>query len=294
MKKIIVKAIIAFHLLLFLSTLFYQLPEAQMAVITQFGRPTRVVKTAGLHLKLPWPLERARKIDGRLLTFDPQAEEFLTKDKKNLIVDAFMLYQVKDPLKFLVSVRDRIGAEARLADLLYSAIGAQVGQTSFSSLISDIPDQMRLQAVCDSIQKNCDLIASENFGINVKAALIKRLAYPPQNRVAVFERMKAERGRMARLYRSEGEEEAQKIRSSADLEAALLIAKANQEALTISGEGEGKAADIYRTAMQKDAEFYRFLRSLDAYGKFLNERTTIVLPNDSELLQVLRKGPGSK
>ncbi|HDH57324.1 MAG TPA: hypothetical protein ENF16_01815 [Bacteroidetes bacterium] len=105
--------------------------------------------------------------------------------------------------------------------------------------------------------------------------------------------MKAERGRIARKYRSEGEEEAQKIRSGADLESALLLAEANQEAITIKGEGEAKAADIYRQAIQKDPEFYRFLRSLDAYNAFMNERTTVVLPNDSELLQVLRKGPPS-
>jgi membrane protease subunit HflC len=106
--------------------------------------------------------------------------------------------------------------------------------------------------------------------------------------------MKAERGRIARQYRSEGEENAQKIRSSADLEAAIIMAEANQKAMIVEGEGEARAANIYRQAIQKDPEFYRFLRSLDAYKAFMDERTTVILPNDSELLEVLREGPSGK
>jgi membrane protease subunit HflC len=279
---------------LLLISVCYQVNESQVAVLTQFGRPIAVVSSAGLHLKLPYPVQRVHKLDGRLLTFDPQAEEFLTLDKKNLIVDAFLLWQIKDPVKFLVSVADRSGAEARLADLLYSAIGSELGKAPFSALISDVPGEMHLDEISAAIEANCRQPALENFGIEVHRALIKRLYYPPQNRAAVFERMKAERARIARQYRSEGEEEAQKIRSAADLQAALILAQANQEALTIQGEAESRAADIYRSAIQKDAEFYRFLRSLDAYKAFLDERTTVVLPNDSELLEVLRKGPSSK
>ncbi len=282
--------IIGVVLLLLMISVFYQVNETQVAVLTQFGRPVAVVSQAGLHAKLPFPIQQVHKQDSRLLTFDPPAEEFLTLDKKNLIVDAFLLWQVKNPVKFLVSVSDRPGAEARLADLLYSALGAQLGRVPFSALISDVPGEMRLEEICRAVEETCRRPALENFGIEVRRAMIKRLYYPPQNRTAVFERMKAERGRIARQYRSEGEEEAQKIRSSADLESALILAQANQEALTIQGQAEAKAADIYRSAIQKDADFYKFLRSLDAYKAFLDERTTVVLPNDSELLEVLRKG----
>lgn len=291
MKKTIAYAAIALILILLISSILYQVSESQVAVITQFGRPVRAVESPGLRAKWPYPIQRVFKFDSRLLTFDPQSAEFLTKDKKNLIVDAFMLWQINDPIQFLVSVGNRSGAEARLADLLYSALGIQIGQAPFHDLISEVPDEMRLAEICKSIEESCHQVALENFGIDVKSALIKRLSYPPQNRVAVFERMKAERGRIARRYRSEGEEGAQKIRSGADLEAALLLAEANQKAIIITGEGEARAADIYRAAIQKDPEFYRFLRSLDAYNAFMNERTTIVLPNDSELLQVLREGP---
>lgn len=283
----------AFVLIFLIVSILYQVSESQIGVLTQFGRPVQTIESPGLHAKWPYPFQRVIKLDRRLLTFDPQSSEFLTKDKKNLIIDAFMLWQIEDPIKFLVSVANRSGAEARLADLLYSAIGVQIGQASFSDLISEVPGEMRLSEICNAIEESCRRNAADNFGINVKKALIKRISYPPQNRVAVFERMKAERGRIARKYRSEGEEEAQKIRSGADLESALLLAEANQEAITIKGEGEAKAADIYRRAIQQDPEFYRFLRSLDAYNAFMNERTTVVLPNDSELLQVLRKGPPS-
>ncbi len=272
------------------SSVFYQVWESQTAVITQFGKPIKAVDEPGLHVKWPAPFQRVEKFDSRLLTFDPQPAEFITQDKKNLFFDAFILWRITDPIQFLVTVGDRRGAEARLSDLLYSALGSHIGRTPFHGLISIVPEEMHLQAICDSVRVQCDRTARRNFGIEVKSAFIKRITYPPQNRVAVFERMKAERGRIARQYRSEGEELAQKIRSNADLEAALILAQADQEAITISGEGEAKAADIYRKAIQKDPEFYRFLRSLDAYNKFLNDKTTMVLPNDSELLEVLRRG----
>ncbi len=291
MKKTISYIILAIFVLLFFLSIFYQVQETQVAVVTQFGRPVRAVEASGLHYKLPYPFQRVTKYDSRLLTFDPQSSEFLTKDKKNLIIDAFILWRISDPIKFKVSVADRYGAEARLADLLYSALGTQIGTAPFHELISDVPGEQRLAEICKVIQEGCNEIAMENYGIEVKRTLIKRITYPPQNRVAVFERMKAERGRIARRYRSEGEESAQKIRSDADLEAALLLAEANQQAIIISGDGEAKAANIYRKAIQKDPEFYRFLRSLDAYNKFMTDRTIIVLPNDSELLQVLRDGP---
>ncbi|MBU0519697.1 protease modulator HflC [bacterium] len=275
---------------LILSSVFYQLWESQVAVITQFGKPIKTITEPGLHAKLPFPFQRVQKLDSRLLTFDPPSAEFLTEDKKNLIVDAFMLWQISDPVKFLVSVKDRSGAEARLSDLLYSSVGRNIGHAPFAALISTKDQEQKLDEICAAIRENCSQAALENFGIEVKSALIKRLAYPAQNRVAVFERMKAERGRIARQYRSEGEESAQKIRSNADLEAALVLADAQQKAIIIAGEGEAQAANIYRQAIQQDPQFYKYLRSLDAYGKFLNDKTTIVLPNDSELLQVLREG----
>ncbi len=294
MKKITSCLILSVVVLFLVTSVFYQVHESQIAVVTQFGKPVRTVVESGLHAKWFYPFQKVHCFDRRLLTFDPPSAEFLTKDKKNLIVDAFMLWEVSDPIKFFVAVGNRSGAEARLADLLYSALGTKVGQKPFSALISSVPGQMELEEICNTIEESCQGIAAENFGINVRTVLIKRLAYPPQNRVAVFDRMKAERGRIARLYRSEGEEGAQKIRSSADLESALLLAEANQRAIMIEGAGEAKAADIYRQAIQQDPEFYRFLRSLDAYKVFMDERTTVVLPNDSELLEVLRNGPTGK
>ncbi|TKJ41658.1 protease modulator HflC [candidate division LCP-89 bacterium B3_LCP] len=291
MKKSITYAILALIVITLINSSLYQVNENQVAVITSFGRPVKAVEKSGLHAKWIYPFHKVQKFDRRLLTFDPQATELLTKDKKNLNVDAFLLWRIEDPIQFLVSVGNRSGAEARLADLLYSAMGTKIGQAMFSELISNVPGEMKLMEICRTIEESCYEIASEDLGIKVESVLIKRIAYPPQNRVAVFERMKAERGRIARRYRSEGEESAQKIRSGADLESALILAAANREALTIRGAGEAKAADIYRKSIQKDPEFFRFLRSLDAYKVFMDERSTVVIPNDSELMQVLRKGP---
>jgi membrane protease subunit HflC len=137
-------------------------------------------------------------------------------------------------------------------------------------------------------------IAAREYGIELVEFDLRRLSFPDQNRRSVFERMRAERERIARRFRSEGEEEARKIRAAADREESQILAEAYREGEILRGQGQAQATRIYGEAIAKDPEFYEFTRTLEAYRKFLDEKTTLVLPSDSELMRLLVRGTGDR
>jgi membrane protease subunit HflC len=276
--------------LLVLNSVLFQVRETEQVVITQFGKPVRVLRDAGLYIKLPDPIQSVRRFDKRLLIYDVKPSEFLTEDKKNLILNMYMAWQIVDPIKFLASVRERAVAEILLADVASAEVGAAVGKVPLSALVSTSPDQVAVDSIMIEVTENCRERGLENYGIDVKHVKMKQLRLPEQNLESVFQRMRAERQRMAKKYRSEGEEEALKIRAAADKERRSILAHAYRESEKIRGEGEAEAARIYAGAFSKDARFYKLVRTLQAYEKFLNEKTTVVLSTDSELLRLLKEG----
>jgi membrane protease subunit HflC len=266
--------------------------ETQTAIVTQFGDPVSVIADAGLHWKVPQPIQAVRFFDKRLLVYDPKPIEFLTSDKKNVVVDAFVAWSVADPQRFLETVNDRVGAEVRMADIVASELGAALGTFPLHALISVNPEEMRVGAIMDTVTNGCRETAASNFGIEIAEVRMKRLAFPEQNKQSVFDRMRAERSRIAKRYRSEGEEEAIAIRAEADRERQEILAEAYREAEAIRGEGDAEAARVYAQAFNADPEFYKFTRTLQSYETFLDENTTIILSSDSDLLDLLnRKGP---
>lgn len=272
-------------------TSVFVVDETTTAIVTQFGRPVSVVSDAGLHWKLPQPIQAVRFFDKRLLVFDPKPTEFLTNDKKNVVADAYVAWRISDPKKFLETVNDRSGAEIRMADIVASEMGAALGRYPLSALISTTPGEMKLNEIMRAVSGGCRETATADFGIEVAEVRMKRLAFPEQNKQSVFDRMRAERERTAKRYRSEGEEEAMKIRAEADRERQEILAAAYNEAERIRGEGDAEAMSVYGEAYSADPEFYKFLRTLESYKTFLDDKTTIVLSSDSELLQLLnRKG----
>jgi membrane protease subunit HflC len=275
--------------LLVLRTTAFVVDETKTAIVTQLGRPVRVVSDAGLNWKLPQPIQAVRLFDKRLLVFDPKPTEFLTNDKKNVVVDAFVVWRIADPKKFLVTVNDRVGAEVRMADIVASELGAALGQYPLHALISTDTDSMKVDEIMQRVADNCRSTASSSFGIDVTDVRMKRLALPEQNKQSVFDRMRAERERTAKKYRSEGEEEAIKIRADADRQKQEILAGAYKEAEKIRGEGDAEAMRIYGTAYNTDPSFYEFTRTLESYRKFLDDKTTIVLSSDSDLLKLFDK-----
>ncbi len=275
---------------LVLSQVPYVVDATELAVRTRFGRPVEVVKEPGLLLKVPF-VDSVTRLDGRLLFLDPPAAEFLTSDKKNIVVAPFVLWRIAEPLEFLQSLGTRESAEARLADLVASETGTALGGVPFARLISAAPGEAQLEEVVGKVAAAVRERARRDYGVEVVDVRLKRLAFPDQNLVSVFGRMRSEREQIARRFRSEGEEAAAKIRAEADKERSRLLAEAYRTAAETRGEGEAEAARVYAKATSLDPDLYRFLRTLQAYDRILDDRTTLVLPADSDLLRLLTEGP---
>ena len=275
---------------LMLNSILFEVRETEQVVITQFGKPVRVIKDAGLYAKLPDPVQSTRRFDKRLLLYDVKPSEFLTADKKNLILNMYMTWKIVDPMMFLASVRERNIAEILLADVAVAEVGAAIGNVPLSALVSTAPENVMVDSIMIVVTANCRERALENYGIDVMQVKMKQMSLPEQNLESVFQRMRAERQRMAKKYRSEGEEEAIKIRANADKDKRTILAGAYRESEQVRGAGEAEAARIYAEAFSKDPRFYKLVRTLQAYEKFLNEKTTVVLSTDSDLLRLLTEG----
>jgi membrane protease subunit HflC len=261
--------------------------ETEHAVVTQFGRPVAVHSAAGLHAKLPAPLQRVTRIERRILFSEQPATELLTADKKNVVVSTYVAWRVADPLRYLTSLRTREAAEARLAALVQSELGGTLGKLPFSDVVPASEEGGGLAQVEERVQRACHDAALRDFGIEVVSLGVTRLGYPAQNLQSVFARMRAERERIARGFRSEGKAAAQKIRAEADRERAVVLADAEAAAQRARGEGEAEAARIYAEAYRGHDSFYTFLRTLESYEKVLQDNTTLVLPADSPFLELL-------
>ncbi len=274
-----------------LSCLF-AVHETQHAIVTRFGDPVRVLAEPGLRVKWPWPIDRVRYFDARLQVYDHPgpdypAKEFLTKDKKNIEVATYTCWKINDTLRFYENVYDQEGAEARLSDIVVSELGTTLGQYDLSALIATDPEQFQRDRIVGEIAAACAQRADQDFGIEIMDFRLKRIDFPVQNRSSVFDRMRAERKRIATQFRSEGDEEATKIRAAADKERIELLSEAYKTAKLIEGKAEAAAARIYAQAYGQDAEFYEFLRTLESYETSLKKGTTVILSQEARYLQLL-------
>jgi membrane protease subunit HflC len=283
----ILAAVIAGGLLLVYLT-FYTTRETEFALITQFGRPVRTVVNAGLHVK--WPYQSILRFDRRLRVYNPRPSEFLTRDKKNLVIENYVAWRIEKPELFVQSVGDTDSAEMRLHDIIWSGLSAALGTLDLESLVSASADKVQAAAMLDMLTTHADLTALAQYGISVVDVRIKRLNLPEQNKQSVFARMRAERGRIAMQYRAEGEEQALVIRANADREKEAILSAAYKDAETIRGEGDAQATRIYGEAYSKNPHFYKLVRTLESYKKVLDDKTTIILNSDSALLKVLTQG----
>jgi membrane protease subunit HflC len=270
---------------------FYTVSEADLVIVTLFGRPTRTVADAGLHIK--WPFESVLRFDRRLMVYDPGSSEFLTKDKKNLVLGSAVCWRIVDPARFLQTVGDAIGAESRLHDVVWSTLAAALGRVDLTDLLSIEPGRARIQGLADQVRMAASGETEQRFGITLVDVQLKRVNFPEQNKTAVFARMRAERERIAKEYRAQGEESAIKLRATADRQRDQLLAEAYRDAERLKGEGDAAAARIYGQAYGKNPQFYKFTRTLESYKKILNEKTSIILSADSELLKLLTQGKAS-
>jgi membrane protease subunit HflC len=260
--------------------------ERQIAIVTQFGAYKRALARPGLHFKVPF-VQDVTRMDSRIQLNDATPTEYLTVDKKRLVADPITRWRVADPLKFYTTVHDESGASARLQDVVNSELRRELATRDFDAIIGSERDTM-MHEVAVSARAKC-----KDFGIHIVDVRIKRADLPNEVEESVFGRMRAERERVAKQYRSEGEGEAAKIRAETDKERTILLAKAYETSQKIRGEGDALSTTIYAKAYEKNPEFYAFLRSLDAYEKLMGDKSSLVVSTGSELFKYLRKPEGT-
>ena len=279
MKKILL-GLVGIIVLLGLTTVFI-VDETEQIVILAFGKPVRTITEPGINMKVPFPLQEKIKFDDRLLEYDSPPEEILSKDKKTLIVDNYVRWRIVDPLQFLKTVQAIPTALSRMDDIVYSELRRELGTHDMVEIITENREKL-MEIVTFNSNK-----ATLDYGIEVLDVRIRRVDLPAENEESIYARMEAERNRQANKFRSEGEEEAQKIRASTDRDKTIILADAYKEAERIRGEGDAEAVEIYAKAYSADPKFYEFVRTLDTYKKIVDDKTTLVLPADSRLFKLL-------
>lgn len=306
--------------------------ETEDVIVETLGRITAVYDQAGgaegdrgLHFKLPWPMAIARRFDRRQKLYDPAGREMFTRDKKNVLVSSFLVWKIADPepgasfderpvVKFFRGLGNIPAAEARLDSRLRSVLTLSIGRIELSRLLQPqalLPPpaapfaadtaQGEVSPLAEVAAESLRLVRQQGdetqslrarLGIEIVDLQIKRIHLPEGNRSAVYERMRAERERIAERYRSAGGAEKSRIESQGRRQSSEILSRAESDAERIRGEGEAAALAILNEAYIRDPEFFEFQRKLALYARVLGERTTLVLSASSRLFQLLTEGVG--
>ena len=274
--------------LLLLSLSAFTVDEREYALVFRLGEIISVKKEPGLYFKVPM-VDNVRYYDRRILTLNwVEPDRFLTSEKKNVLVDSFVKWRIIDPAKYYVSVKgDELQAERRLSQVVNDGLRAEFGKRTVHDVVSGERSQ-----IMGILRQRADRDARQ-MGIQVLDVRVKRVDLPQEVSESVYQRMEAERKRVANELRSQGSAAAEKIRADADRQREIIIAEAYREAQRLKGQGDAKAAEIYGSAYGKSPEFYSFYRSLNAYRNSLKDKSDImVLDPNSEFFKYLRS-PGA-
>jgi membrane protease subunit HflC len=284
MNRTIALAIGVAALLIIAASTLFTVHQTQQVLITQFGEPIRVIRTPGLHAKIPF-VQSVIAFDRRLLDFDAPAEEIILGDQRRLSVDSFTRYSITDPLRYYQTVgAAEVGIRARINSIVTSAVRRVLGNEPLLSVLS--ADRARIMG---EIRRLVNEEASA-FGIEVVDVRIRRADLPEQNTDAILSRMQSERQRVAAEERARGQEEATRIRAGADRERTVLLAEAQAQADILRGQGEQDAIRIFAEAFQQDPQFFQFYRSMQAYREAFSEgETRLLLSPDSEFFRFFRE-----
>ena len=259
------------------SQCFFTVHQTQTALVLQLGEPLNKVYEPGLHFKIPF-IQNVVYFDSRVLDYEARSREAFTVDKKAIVLDNYARWKIINPLQFYRTMRTIPGAQARLDDVVYSQLRALVGAYTLTEVVSS-----HRAAIMKEVTNKVSALM-HSYGVEVLDVRIKRTDLPPENQRAIFGRMRAERERQAKQYRSEGEEESTRIRSDADRQRAVILAEAAREAQITRGTGDAKAASVYAQSYNKAPQFYAYQRWLDAMRKSLKENSKMVLANEAPLL----------
>ena len=265
---------------------FYTVDEREKAIIVRFGQVLRYDDKPGLHWKTPF-LDQVRYFDSRILTLDAEPQPFLTQEKKYVLVDSFAKWRIIDPLKYYLTVGGtETGARLRLEQLINSGLRDEVNKRTVQSVVST--DRAKIMQI---VTAAADKVA-RGFGIEVVDVRLQRVDLPDEVSQSVYQRMKAERSRIANELRAQGAEAAEKIRADAERQREVLLAEAYGKAEKIRGEGDAKASALYAAAYSRAPEFYSLYRSLNAYKEsFKNKDDIMIVDPSSDFFRYMKK-PG--
>jgi membrane protease subunit HflC len=269
-----------------LTSSIFIVDQRNFAVVFSFGQIVRVIEQPGLQAKLPAPFENVRFFDRRILTIDtPEAERFITSEKKNLLVDSYVKWRIVDPRKFFVSFKgDERLAQDRLSQLVRSALNEEFTKRTVREIISDQREQ-----VMQGIRKKVADDASD-IGVEIVDVRLKRVDLLAEISDSVYRRMEAERKRVANELRSTGAAESDKIRANAERQRDTILAEAYREAQKIKGSGDARATALYADAFGRDPQFAQFYQSLQAYrSSFKDKKDVMVLEPNGEFFKFMNK-----
>lgn len=262
----------------------FTVSETEKAIKFKLGEIVKADYQPGLHFKLPF-INNVKKFDSRILTLDSAPERFLTSEKKNVIVDSFVKWRIGDVKTFYTSVAgDVFQANIRLDQIIKDAFRSEFSKRDIKQLVSTDRSAVR-EALIENTVK-----AAAQLGIEIVDVQVKRIDLPSEVSHSVYSRMEAERARVAREFRSQGSEEAEKVRANADKKKEIILADAYRDSEIMKGQGDAKAAEIYAKAYGKNIEFYSFYRSMQAYKEtFTNSANIMVTEPDSEFFKYFKK-----
>jgi membrane protease subunit HflC len=285
MKNLTSMLVVGVIALLLLSTSAFTVSQTQYVLVQRLGEIVSVKKQPGLYFKLPI-VDDLRYFDNRILTLDwEQPARFITNENKYMMVDSFVKWRIIDPAQYYISIKEggEAAAEDRLSKVVNAGLRAEFGKRTVYEVIAG-----ERSVIMDNLRKSADLEARQ-IGIEVVDVRLKRVDYAEEISKSVFDRMNAERKRLANQLRSEGSAASEKIRADADKQREVIIAEAYREAQTTKGEGDAIAAAIYNQSYGKNPEFYAFYRSTEAYKNSLNSKSDVmVLDPSSDFFKYMR------
>lgn len=288
MSRLITSVIAVIVALWLLSSTIFVVEQRQSAIVFALGEVKQVVIEPGLHFKLPPPFQNVIYLDKRIQTLDtPDADRFITAEKKNVLVDSFVKWRIVDPRLYFISFGgDDRRAQDRLSQIVKAALNEEITKRTVREVISGERGK-----VMDAIQRKV-AIEAKQIGAEIIDVRLRRVDYVDQINNSVYDRMKSERARVANELRSTGAAESEKIRADADRQRVVILAEAYRDAEKIRGAGDAKASQIYAQAFGQNPEFYKFYRSLEAYrASFKNRHDLMVVDPNSEFFKYF-KGVG--
>ncbi len=311
MKILVVLGGLALVALIVISQSLYVVDVTEQVIITRFGNPQSVTSNPGLYVKAPF-VDTVLRFDKRVLRIDAPAVSMPDIEKQNMTIDSYARYRIVDPLQFFKTLQTENTARTRLGDIVTSSLRDEIARSSRTQIIgaervldeNDVPvidedglpiiepSESRTELLENVFEATKNRVEEGKFGVDIIDVRMKRADFSDRVQDSIYNRMRAERNRIATRFRSEGEEEDLKIRAQANKQREIILAEAERTGSEVRGRGEAEAIRILADALNRDPEFFAFRRSLESYQKFLNQRTTVILSSEADVFKFLQEPPG--